>query len=69
MDFVFDRSAEGRVIKCPTIVDDATHESVAIELQRAIGGQELTRIVDRVAVPRALPQVPTMGRSSVVEQC
>jgi hypothetical protein len=30
MDFVFDRTAEGRVIKCLTIVDDATHEAVAI---------------------------------------
>ena len=30
MDFVFDRSAEGRAIKCLTIVDDATLESVAI---------------------------------------
>ena len=29
MDFVFDRSDEGRVIKCLTIVDDATHEAVA----------------------------------------
>lgn len=26
MDFVFDRTGEGRVLKCPTIVDDATHE-------------------------------------------
>ena len=38
MDFVFDRTAEGRVIKCLTIVDDATHEAVAIEPERAIGG-------------------------------
>ena len=30
MDFVFDRSADTRVIKSLTIVDDATHESVAI---------------------------------------
>ncbi|GGP20551.1 hypothetical protein GCM10010970_15770 [Silvimonas iriomotensis] len=30
MDFVFDRTGEGRVIKCLTIVDDATHESIAI---------------------------------------
>src|SRR5512147_2315801 len=36
MDFVFDRSAEGRVIKCLTIVDDATHESVAVVPARAI---------------------------------
>lgn len=38
MDFVFDRTAEGRVIKCLTIVDDATHEAVAIEIERAISG-------------------------------
>ena len=38
MDFVFDRTAEGRVIKCLTIVDDATHEAVAIEVERAISG-------------------------------
>ena len=35
MDFVFDRTAEGRVIKCLTIVDDATHEAIAIEVERA----------------------------------
>ena len=29
-DFVFDRTAEGRVLKCLTIVDDATTEAVAI---------------------------------------
>jgi len=57
MDFVFDRSAEGRSIKCLTIVDDATHESVAIVPERAIGGQLLTRILDRLAVTRGLPQV------------
>ena len=29
-DFVFDRTAEGRVLKCLTIVDDATTEAVAV---------------------------------------
>lgn len=29
MDFVFDCTAEGRVIKSLTVVDDATHEAVA----------------------------------------
>jgi len=29
-DLVFDRTAEGRVLKCLTIVDDATTEAVAI---------------------------------------
>lgn len=57
MDFVFDRTAEGRVIKCLTIVDDATHEAVAIEVERAIAGQLLTRILDRLALSRGLPKV------------
>ena len=56
MDFVFDRTAEGRVVKNLTVVDDATHESVAIEVERAIGGQSLTRILDRIALNRPLPQ-------------
>ena len=56
MDFVFDRSADGRVIKCLTIIDDATHEAVAIVPERAIGGYVLTRILDRLAVTRGLPQ-------------
>jgi putative transposase len=57
MDFVFDRTAEGRVIKCLTIVDDATHESVAIVPERAIGGNPLTRILDQLRVTRGLSQV------------
>lgn len=57
MDFVFDRTAEGRVIKCLTIVDDATHEAVAIEVERAISGQALTRVLDRLALSRGLPRV------------
>ena len=56
MDFVFDRTAEGRVIKSLTIVDDATHEAVAIVSERAIGGQSLTRILDRIAKLRGYPR-------------
>lgn len=57
MDFVFDRSADGRVIKCLTIIDDATHEAVAIVPERAIGGVHLTRILDQLATTRGLPRV------------
>lgn len=57
MDFVFDRTAEGRVIKCLTIVDDATHEAVAIEVERAISGLGVTRVLERLALIRGLPQV------------
>lgn len=56
MDFVFDRTAEGRVIKNLTVVDDATHEAVAIVPERAIGGVSLTRMLDQLACRRGLPK-------------
>lgn len=57
MDFVFDRSADERVIKCLTVVDDATHESVAVVPERAIGGQLLTRLMDQICRERGYPEV------------
>ena len=45
-DFVFDRTAEGRVLKCLTIVDDSTTEAVAVVLARALGGLPVTRVLD-----------------------
>ena len=50
MDFVFDRIAGGRVIKNLTVVDDATHEAVAIVHERATGGLSLTLILDHLAL-------------------
>ena len=57
MDFVFDRSADGRMVKCLTVVDGGSHECVAIKPERAIGGQLLTRLLDKIAQERPLPQV------------
>ena len=57
MDFVFDRTADGRVIKCLTIVADATYEAVAIEVERAISGLGVTRVLDRLALSRGLPRL------------
>lgn len=57
VDFVFDRTADGRVLKCLTIVDDATHESVAIEVERAISGKGVARVLDRLALSRGLPAI------------
>ena len=51
------RTADGRVLKCLTVVDDATHEAVVIEVERAISGLMLTRILDRLAHSRGLPRV------------
>ena len=54
-DFVFDRTAEGRVLKCLTIVDDATSEAVAVVPARALGGLPVTRVLDQLAISRGLP--------------
>jgi len=56
-DFVFDRTAEGRVLKCLTIVDDATTEALAVVPTRALGGLPVTRVLDTLAVPAALPHM------------
>ena len=56
MDFVFDRTAEGRSIKSLTVVDDATHEAVAIVAERALGGHQLVRILEQLARARGLPK-------------
>jgi putative transposase len=57
MDFVFDRSSDGRVIKILAIVDDATHDPVCLRPERAISGVMVTRILDGLATTRGLPKV------------
>ena len=64
---MFDRTADARVPKCLTIVDDATHESVGIEVGRAISGIGVTRVLDRLGVIRGLPK--TIRTDSGKEFC
>ena len=56
-DFVFDRTADGRVLKCLAIVDDATTEAVATVPARSICGLAVTRVLERLATERGLPTV------------
>lgn len=56
MDFVFDRIASGRTIKCLTVVDDATHEAVAVIPEHTIGGDHLTRLLDGICSQRGKPR-------------
>jgi putative transposase len=57
LDFLFDRIASGRSLKILAIVDDATHESVAIVVEHSMGGDHLTRVLDRVCYQRGKPAV------------
>lgn len=56
-DFVFDRIASGRTLKCLVIVDDATHEAVAIVVEHCMGGNHLSRILDGICSLRGRPAV------------
>ena len=57
MDFVFDRVASGRVVKCLVVVDDATHEAVATVVEHSIGGDHLVRILDELCARRGKPGI------------
>lgn len=57
MDFVFDRIATGRSLKALVIVDDATHEAVAVLAEHSIGGERLTRMMEEVCSRRGRPAV------------
>jgi putative transposase len=48
MNFVFNRTAEGRSINNLTVGDDATHEGVAIVPERAVGRNQLMRILEQL---------------------
>ena len=56
-DFTFDRTAEGRVVKCVTNVNDPSREVVAIVPARTLVGLPATCVLDRRAHERDPPQI------------
>ena len=40
-----------------TVVDDATYEAVVVEVERAISGMGVARVMDHLAQTRGLPKV------------
>ena len=56
MDFVMDQLANGRRIKCLTVVDDFTKEALEIRAEFGISGEYVTRILDEVATFRGYPK-------------
>jgi transposase InsO family protein len=57
MDFMFDRTGSARSLKMLVIVDDATHESVCIQVEHSMGGNHLTRVLDEICSKRGRPAV------------
>lgn len=56
MDFVMDALANGRRLKCLTIVDDFTRECLDIPVDHGISGAYVARVLDRIAQFRGLPR-------------
>jgi putative transposase len=56
MDFVMDALANGQRIKCLTIVDEYTRESLDIAVDFGISGQYVCRVLDRIGQFRGLPK-------------
>ena len=56
MDFVSDALANARRIKCLTVVDDFTRESVDIAVDHGIGGAYVVRLLDQAACFRGYPR-------------
>jgi len=55
-DFVMDALANGRRIKCLTVVDDFSRECVDVAVDYGIGGEYVTRVLDRVGQFRGYPR-------------
>ena len=56
MDFVSDALSNGHRFKCLTVADDFSHECVDITADFGIGGQYVTRLLDRAALFRGYPK-------------
>jgi putative transposase len=56
IDFVMDALANGRSIKCLTVVDDYTRECLAIAVDFGIGGAYVAAVLNRIGQFRGLPQ-------------
>jgi putative transposase len=57
IDFAFDRTALGRVLKCLVIIDDATAAPIQISVDHGISGAYVTRLLDQACSLHGKPVV------------
>lgn len=67
MDFVSDGLANGRRLRCLTIVDDCTRECLAIEVDTSITGTRVKAVLERLADLRGLPRSITVDHGPEFE--
>jgi putative transposase len=67
MDFMSDGLADGRRLRCLTIVDDCTRECAAIEVDTSITGSRVKAVLERLADLRGLPRSITVDHGPEFE--
>ena len=60
MDFVADSLLNGRRLRVLTVVDDFSKECPVLEVDHSLTGKRVTRVLERVALTRGLPEVITV---------
>ncbi len=59
-DFVFDTCADGRTVKCLTIIDEFTRECLAIDVAGGIRSGRVIEVLSRlVSIHAASPAAPS----------
>ncbi len=56
MDFASDALADGRPVRCFTLVDDFTRECPAIEVANSLAALRVIQVLERLAAERGLPR-------------
>ena len=56
MDFQFDQTADGRVLKLLNIVDEFTREALAMHVARRIDADQTVAVLERLAACAARPR-------------
>ncbi len=64
LDFVHDMIGSKRRIRALTIVDDFTHEALAIEVDTSLSGERVARVLDAIAAARGYPTTIVMDNGS-----
>lgn len=60
MDFVSDSLFNGRKFRVLTVVDDFSRECPVLEADHSLTGKRVSRVLDRMALTRGLPEVITV---------
>jgi transposase InsO family protein len=56
LDFQFDQTSDGRILKLLNVIDEYSRECLAIDVERSIDADGVVRCLDRLAATRGAPK-------------